>query len=108
VYNDRRVAAGDYLPGWRWKINDEVGTGVGQLHGRVAHLDIVRAPESGFNWKPCEGEAPSVLQGFRDFMVRLREHDEGRYELLLVPDVGLPFVDVIPAIDEVLPRNWQA
>jgi hypothetical protein len=100
-----QVMARDYVKGWDWKISDQL-VQVGDLHGRIAHLGVVRqsvATRGDFSWLDwLNTQAPSVLSAFRDFLTRLREESPKRYDLFRQPRPGLPVIEVLPLLDSLL------
>lgn len=80
-----RVTARDYVKHWSWTISGEL-VKVSDLHGRVAHLGIVRASVAttgDFMWSKWLNEhAPIVLGAFRNFLRRLSAKDPRRFALL--------------------------
>jgi hypothetical protein len=97
--------ARDYVPGWEWSAGDDLVL-VGDLHGRIAHLGLVRrsvAAEGEFSWQAwLINQAPSVLGAFRDFLRELRESTPYRYDLFVQPREGLPVIEFLPVLDGVL------
>jgi hypothetical protein len=106
-----RVVARDYLPDWDWKISDQLGP-VGDLHGRLAHLGIVRcsvATKGGFSWHGwLNGQAPVVLDGFRVFLGHLQNDAPARYQFVPSAPTELPFIDLVAVLDAMLPRGSVA
>lgn len=102
-----RVMARDYLKDWDWQIGDDLRE-VAQIHGRLAHLGVIRrsidrADEGGYSWEGwLNDQAPVVLRGVRDFLVRLRDVAPPRYELFVQPRSDLERVDLIAVLDRVV------
>jgi hypothetical protein len=100
-----QVMARDYLHGWEWKATHQL-VRVADLHGRLAHLGTLRvsvATSGDFKWSRWLNEqAPTVLDGFREFLIRLRQDDPRRYELFRQPRPTLPAVDLLTNLDSVL------
>jgi hypothetical protein len=101
---ERRVVAREYLDAWNWKINANVSK-VENVHGRVAHLGVVRLPvakDGAFKWDTwLSQEAPAVLAGFRRFLAQLQIEAPARYALFLQPGDELPYIDLLGVLDSV-------
>lgn len=47
------IVAREYVPTWHWIEGEPLREPLGQIHGRVAHLGVIRAPvvdEGDFRW----------------------------------------------------------
>jgi hypothetical protein len=98
-----QVMARDYLPTtWTWTVTDHLAE-VGNIHGRVAHLGLVRKSvdaEGDFDWLPwLTAEAPKLLLVFRDFLAELRVSSPHRYQLMVALD-GEASVDLIQMLED--------
>ena len=106
-HDNERGVARDYLADWNWSISDQLGARVQDLHARVAHLGRLRqtvATAGDFNWNSwLTNEAPTVLRGFRQFLVELRGASPERYELIVAPRPGSD-LDLAAFLDAVLSR----
>lgn len=100
-----RVVALDYLPDWSWSVKTE-GVRVRDLHGRIAHLGLVRgsvAAVGDFSWSGwLADQAPNVLGAFREFLTQLRTADSRRYDLFEQPRHELAKIDLLPVLDAAL------
>jgi hypothetical protein len=102
-----RVMARDYLPEWDWRIGENLRQ-VAQLHGRLAHLEVVRSSvertdDGGYSWQEWLTEnATVVLRGARDFLVGLNKESLFRYSLFVQPRPDLPAVDLIPLLNTIV------
>lgn len=101
-----RVKARDYLPrDWDWRATDEL-TQVKQLHGRLAHLGIVRHDGGPFDWRSwLDHNALTVLAEFREFLRRLETVDRERYQRLVHLQPGRP--DLLAELDALLDERAQ-
>lgn len=82
VSTDGSVVARHYLGDeWPWKMNEQLGSKIGDVHGRLAHLGLVRSADTSFTWGGwLDNNVPAVLAGVRDFLRRLQEVSPARYE----------------------------
>jgi hypothetical protein len=102
-----RVTANDYLPDWRWTVGENLRQ-VTHLHGRVAHLGVVRGAvrpvdNRAFSWQEWLTEnAPVVLRGARDFLRDLNAGSPGRYASFVQPRPDLVAVDLIPLLNSLV------
>ena len=99
-----KAMARDYLPGWDWKIGENLRE-VAHLHGRLAHLGVVRtsvarADGGGYSWQGWLTEqAPVVLSGVREFLIELRSTSPDRYALFVQPRPELDPIDLIAVLN---------
>lgn len=102
-----QVMARDYLPAWDWRIGENLRQ-VAHLHGRLAHLGVVRrsvdrTDGGGYSWHAWLTEqAPVVLRGVRDFLVDLREASPDRYALFVQPRSDLDAVDLVALLNQLV------
>lgn len=71
-YSWQVALARDFLSTeWTWDRSDEIDQ-IDQLHGRLAHMGMIRST-TNFDWRPwLNRQLPVVLGAFRDFLVELR------------------------------------
>lgn len=99
-----RVMARDYLTDWDWRIGENLRE-VAHLHGRLAHLGVVRTSVArkdggGYSWQGWLMEqAPVVLSGVRGFLVALRRRSPERYALFVQPRPELDAIDLIAVLN---------
>lgn len=91
------VVARDYVPSWHWKEGESLKAQLAQVHGRVAHIGVVRASveEDGeFQWDEFivlrDKPIPIILGGFRQFLTALAPIDPARHRVFDAPHVGWP------------------
>ena len=103
------VLARDFLSTqWSWDRNDEIEQ-IDQLHGRLAHMGMIRST-TNFDWQPwLNRQLPVVLSAFRDFLVVLRAQGydgERRYLLFEQPKPEIEWVPLITVLDQLVgPRH---
>lgn len=91
------IVARDYVPTWHWTEGEELKAPLAQVHGRVAHLGVIRAPvedEGDFRWNEFimlgDKPIPIILGGFRLFLHALAPIDPDRHKLFNAPHLGFP------------------
>ena len=79
------ITARDYIPGWHWTKGEELKPDLAEVHGRVAHLGLIRRTvqrdDSDFRWDEFLRRAavPNLLDGFREFLSKLDPETAERF-----------------------------
>lgn len=105
------VVARDYVPTWHWSDGEPLRAPLAQLHGRVAHLGVIRAPvadEGDFRWNEFivlrDRPIPIILDGFRSFLRALEPLDVERHTMFNAPHVGFPAMTLDGLITAILAK----
>lgn len=103
------VVARDYVPSWHWSDGEPLKLQLSELHGRVAHLGVIRAPvedEGDFRWNEFivlrDRPIPTILHGFRSFLRALAPLDIERYRLFNAPHSAFPAMTLDELITAIL------
>lgn len=89
--DDDLVIARDYLPDWHWKEGKALKSELTEVHGRVAHLGLIRLSvqrtREGYSWREfLTGPAVvALLGGMRLFLSTLKKHDPEMAKLVNQP-----------------------
>jgi len=79
------VTARDYVANWHWLKGENLKSDLAEIHGRVAHLGLVRRSvqrdDRAFRWDDFLRTAavPTLLDGFREFLGRLGPEEAERF-----------------------------
>lgn len=91
------IVARDYVPNWHWTEGEALKAQLAQVHGRVAHLGVIRAPVAGdgaFRWNEFivlrDKPMPIILGGFLTFLRELEPIDHERHVMFNAPHFGFP------------------
>lgn len=91
------IVARDYVPTWHWTAGEPLRQPLGQIHGRVAHLGVIRAPvedEGDFRWNEFivlrDEPIPIILGGFRLFLSALAPIDPEQHKVFNAPHHRFP------------------
>jgi hypothetical protein len=102
---DDTVTARDYVPGWHWTNGERLKDQIAEIHGRVAHLGLIRCSvqreATDFNWYAflTSTAVPTLLGGFREFLGRL---DADRMEQFAQPGPGEATMDLVADITRLI------
>jgi len=100
------ITARDYEPGWHWTKGEGLKDDLAEIHGRVAHLGLIRRSvqrdDENFSWYEfLTGTAvPTLLGGFGEFLGRL-DSDRVQQFNQARPN-GLPRIDLAAKVTSVL------
>jgi hypothetical protein len=105
------IVARDYVPAWHWRDGEPLKEPLAQLHGRVAHLGVIRAPvaaEGDFRWNEFivlrDRPIPIILDGFRSFLRALAPLDVERHSTFNAPHAGFPAMTLDELITAILEK----
>jgi uncharacterized protein YuzE len=68
------ITALDYVTGWHWREGETLKDDLAEVHGRVAHLGLIRLSvqrdDRAFRWDDYlrDTAVPTLLRGFRKFL----------------------------------------
>lgn len=103
------VVARDYVPAWHWGDGAPLKLPLAQLHGRVAHLGVIRAPvsdEGDLRWNEFivlrDRPIPIILEGFRSLLRALAPLDVERHTMFNAPHVRFPSMTLDGLITSIL------
>ena len=105
------TVARDYVPDWHWADGEPLKASLAQVHGRVAHLGVIRATveeQGDFGWNDFivlkDKPIPALLGGFLRFLRALEPIDPDRHLMFNAPHPGFPEMtleELISAVIEV-------
>ena len=91
------IVARDYVPNWHWADGEPLKASLAQVHGRVAHLGVIRATvedDGNFEWTEFivlkDKPIPVLLGGFLQFLRVLEPVDPDRFRMFNAPHAGFP------------------
>lgn len=99
------VTARDYVTDWHWTDGEGLKNDLAEIHGRVAHLGLIRLSvqrdDRAFCWDDFLRTAaiPTLLRGFREFLHRLEPDKAERFNQQR-PDN--PRIALVAEIDRVI------
>jgi hypothetical protein len=95
------IIARHYVPGWHWRKGEGLKDDLAEIHGRVAHLGLIRCSVQhegeDFSWNVflTSSAVPTLLGGFREFLGRL---DAERAEQFNQPEPDMVRIDLVEVI----------
>src|SRR5680860_965540 len=95
------ITARHYVPGWHWRKGEGLKDDLAEIHGRVAHLGLIRRSVQhvgeDFSWNVflTSSAEPTLLGGFREFLGRL---DAERAEQFNQPRPDMVRIDLVEVI----------
>jgi hypothetical protein len=99
------ITARDYVSGWHWAKGEPLKDDLAEIHGRVAHLGLIRRSvqrdNTAFEWGDflARDAVPILLDGFREFLDRLEPE---RVEQFNQPKSDEPRIDIAATITAVI------
>lgn len=103
------IVARDYVPTWHWTAGEPLKAALVQVHGRVAHLGVIRAPvedEGDFRWNEFivlrDKPIPIILGGFRSFLRALAPIEPDRHKLFNASHFAFPDMTMDQLISTVI------
>ncbi|MCU0311359.1 MAG: hypothetical protein MUE36_10500 [Acidimicrobiales bacterium] len=102
------VTAKDYVPKWHWIEGEPLSDDIAQIHGRVAHLGLIRRSVQhdgeDFTWKMFldDSAVPVLLEGFRDFLSKIPAERLAQFNRVHTEDGSVVIIDLDARIAEVL------
>jgi hypothetical protein len=102
---DDTVTARHYVAGWHWRNGEGLKDDIAEIHGRVAHLGLIRCSvqrdDRSFQWDDFlrSTAVPTLLRGFRDFLRRL---DPVMVERFRRPKPELAHIDLDAVITAII------
>lgn len=102
---DDTITARDYVGAWHWKAGEGLKDDIAQLHGRVAHLGLIRLTVQrggeDFSWERFlrTTAVPTLLVGVLEFLGRL---DAEMIERFNQPTPDIERADLMEVIRAVL------
>jgi hypothetical protein len=95
------ITAKSYVPDWHWTKGEGLKADLAEVHGRVAHLGMIRRSvqrnDDNFRWEEFlkRTAVPTLLDGFREFVGRLDADMVARFNQ---PSQEVPRIDLLAAI----------
>jgi hypothetical protein len=95
------ITARDYVSGWHWAKGEPLKNDLAEIHGRIAHLGLIRRSvqhdDEVFEWGDflARDAVPILLDGFREFIGRLEPE---RAEQFNRPKSDEPRIDIAARI----------
>jgi hypothetical protein len=105
------IAATDYVPDWEWTERRRLTKDLKQIHGRVAHLGLVRCSVqvdgADFEWREflTRDGVRVLLGGFREFLTKLPTERLEQFNRVSTDDGTVVIIDLDARIAEVLGRS---
>jgi hypothetical protein len=102
------IAAADYLPDWEWAERRRLTKDLKQIHGRVAHLGLVRCSvqidAADFDWREflTRDGVRILLGGFREFLAKLPAERFELFNQVTADDGTVVIMDLDALIAQVL------
>lgn len=99
------ITARDYLTNWHWSKGESLRNDLAEIHGRVAHLGLVRLSvqrdDRAFRWDDFlrTDAVPTLLRGFREFLRRLSPDEAERFNQ---PGPSIQRIDLVAEITRMI------
>jgi hypothetical protein len=83
---ENTITAKDYVPAWHWMEGEGLKDDLAEIHGRVAHLGLIRLSVQhdgeDFTWREflTRSAVPTLLAGFLEFLDRLDPELRQRFD----------------------------
>lgn len=99
------ITARDYVAKWHWSDGERLKSDLAEIHGRVAHLGLVRLSvqrdDRAFQWDDYlrTDAVPTILAGFREFLRRLSPDQAEQFNQ---PGPGVKRIDLVAEITRMI------
>jgi hypothetical protein len=99
------ITAKEYVSKWHWTKGQDLSGDLKQVHGRLAHLGLIRCSvqrdDKDFSWEEffTRDPVPILLDGFRDFLGQLDAHWVAQF---IQPKPTEPRIDLVTEINDLI------
>jgi hypothetical protein len=105
------ITAKDYVT-WHWREGEQLTPQLAEIHGRVAHLGLIRCSVQEHDGKPFRWDdflndtaVPTLLGGFREFLAKLPAERLAQFNRVVDDDGTVVILDLDAMIAEALDRR---